>query len=445
MTDRRKHDDPLAGLTARMLAAGSARAGDVCPDPEILAAFFDRSLPAVESARLELHFSQCNRCQEQLAVLARMEPAARPSEQPQAQGFTWLWNWRWLAPAVAALGVLAIWVVLRPIENVAPTSSQSVATTAENRQPPSKLNDEPALRTDQPAEGESAKKQGVPATPQSQYGRLEANAKLADQNAPLAPLQMKPSPSDADALAKDRDQAAAAPTPLAEPQQEAQARPAETKDRTAEMQIAGRAQQQAAQPAEKREAQFGALRSGPVANQDGKLAQAPAPMLARAPESDQKAQEAEEAKKSKVAEAAPAADGSRARAKSDAAAGFRANESASRYATVLVAGTRTLWRVGPEGSIERSDDTGSTWQRQMSGISVDLLAGSAPSATVCWVVGRGGVVLRTTDGTTWAQIGSPSSTDLVSVEARDANQATVTTADGKRYATSDGGRTWRSL
>jgi hypothetical protein len=120
-------------------------------------------------------------------------------------------------------------------------------------------------------------------------------------------------------------------------------------------------------------------------------------------------------------------------------------ERNSRFRAANVPGSQVVWRLGPAGSIERSVDSGATWQRQASGVTADLLAGSAPSATVCWAVGRGGIVLRTTDGNTWTQLGSPTSQDLTVVVAVEADQATITTADGKRYATTDGGRTWRSL
>jgi photosystem II stability/assembly factor-like uncharacterized protein len=121
------------------------------------------------------------------------------------------------------------------------------------------------------------------------------------------------------------------------------------------------------------------------------------------------------------------------------------NEVAGRFAAAHVTGAKVVWRFGPAGSIERSADSGATWERQVSGATADLLAGSAPSAAVCWAVGRGGVVLRTTDGSTWVQLGSPTADDLFAIVAVDANRATVTTANGKRYATTDAGRTWRSL
>ncbi len=71
-----------------------------------------------------------------------------------------------------------------------------------------------------------------------------------------------------------------------------------------------------------------------------------------------------------------------------------------------------------------------------------LTAGSAPSDVVCWLVGRAGAVLRTSDGTTWARLPAPAPDDLVQIEAEDARTATVTTAGGVSFRTVDGGQTW---
>lgn len=100
------------------------------------------------------------------------------------------------------------------------------------------------------------------------------------------------------------------------------------------------------------------------------------------------------------------------------------------------------WRIGPGGRLSRSTDRGGTWQPQPSGVSVELLAGSAPSATVCWIVGRDATVIVTIDGAKWASRPFPERVDLVAVDATDARSAIVTTREGRRFATIDGGATW---
>jgi hypothetical protein len=101
------------------------------------------------------------------------------------------------------------------------------------------------------------------------------------------------------------------------------------------------------------------------------------------------------------------------------------------------------WRFAGAEFVERSVDGGATWQRQPTGVTARIVAGSSPGPAVCWAVGRSGTVLLSTDGMRWQQVASPASVDLVSVDATDAKAAAVTAADGRVFRTTDGGRTWR--
>ncbi|MCL6480863.1 MAG: hypothetical protein K6U02_03975 [Firmicutes bacterium] len=106
---------------------------------------------------------------------------------------------------------------------------------------------------------------------------------------------------------------------------------------------------------------------------------------------------------------------------------------------------RIRWRVGSGGRIEFSRDGGQSWQLQQSEVSVDLLAAHAPADRICWVVGRAGTVLRTTDARTWQKLSVPADVDLVRIVARDDRAATVVAADGRAFATQDGGRSWQPI
>lgn len=98
------------------------------------------------------------------------------------------------------------------------------------------------------------------------------------------------------------------------------------------------------------------------------------------------------------------------------------------------------WRIA--GSVQRSTDGGSTWEAVPTGIAAELTAGAAPSVSVCWLVGRGGVVLLSIDGRGWRRVAFPEMTDLSAVRATDARTASVSTADGRTFSTTDGGTTW---
>jgi photosystem II stability/assembly factor-like uncharacterized protein len=101
------------------------------------------------------------------------------------------------------------------------------------------------------------------------------------------------------------------------------------------------------------------------------------------------------------------------------------------------------WRIGSNGIVEYTADGGRTWERAATGVTTEIVAGSSPASEVCWMVGRGGVVLVSHDGRTFARVSVPAEVDLVGVQASDARTAVVTTADGRVFQTADGGLSWR--
>jgi len=101
------------------------------------------------------------------------------------------------------------------------------------------------------------------------------------------------------------------------------------------------------------------------------------------------------------------------------------------------------WRIGPAGVAEYSEDAGASWEATPTGVGTDLTAGASPSGDVCWVVGRAGTVLLTTDGRKWQRLLFPVAVDLAAIQATDARTATVTATDGRRFTTVDGGTTWQ--
>jgi Putative zinc-finger len=103
---------------------------------------------------------------------------------------------------------------------------------------------------------------------------------------------------------------------------------------------------------------------------------------------------------------------------------------------------QVAWRLR-DGWIERTDDGGGSWRAQARDVA-GLVSGSAPSPEVCWVVGKGGLVLRTTDGERWSPVKLPTEEDLVEIVAQNAETAVVTAASGRRFSTRDGGQSWSS-
>ena len=133
----RDDDKVMAGLLRRTLArssnADAAIGGDDCPPPDILAAYYEHSLGEVESSRYETHFSQCARCREQLAYMARAEEVPQPKAT-----WGWLWNPYFLAPALAVLA-LAVFFGAHRSSQTATINRQSNAplvAMSEQSQPP---------------------------------------------------------------------------------------------------------------------------------------------------------------------------------------------------------------------------------------------------------------------------------------------------------------------
>ena len=108
-----------------------------------------------------------------------------------------------------------------------------------------------------------------------------------------------------------------------------------------------------------------------------------------------------------------------------------------------------MWRLEPAGRVQRSTDSGKTWQDQDTGVTTLLAAGAATSIDAAWIVGRAGVILRTSDGGAhWLRVSPPTDPgnsavlDLVAVTASDGSHATVTASNGRHFVTADGGQTW---
>ncbi len=105
----------------------------------------------------------------------------------------------------------------------------------------------------------------------------------------------------------------------------------------------------------------------------------------------------------------------------------------------------TRWRIVAGQRLERSTDAGVQWTPAAIDAPERLNAGAAPSAAVCWIVGARGAVYLTTDGARFVRLPFTEIIDLTSVFATDALSATVTSADGRSWRTTDQGQTWAAI
>jgi hypothetical protein len=360
---------------------GTASPAGRCLDAEVLAAWSEGTLETTARAAAEAHAAECSRCQALLATMIRIDPPI--------QTRTW---WRspalgWLAPLTVAGAALAIWVSVD--RTSMPNEAASVVLTPPATSP----------------------------VPEAQAGGQ------AEVGKARAPVSVRPAPPPAGFEARRADSTAknevarSVPPVLAEPLRDAVGAPADE----AAMRRAAAA---AAAPLPQAPVATTVTTANPAASgPPAPLAAAPAP--------------------SRSADTAPATERARAESATADAVGRLATGLVERNVLIRSADGQARWRITASGRLQRSDDGGLSWMEQDTGHTGILTGGAAVSDTVCWLVGRAGVVLLSTDGRSWRRVSFPAAVDLVSVLASDSKAATVIAAGGRRFTTTDGGVTWR--
>lgn len=443
--DPRDKEKALEKLLPRALRATFKPGGAECPEAHLLAAYAERALSASEAARWEEHFSTCARCQEVLAVFARSEEAfaaerelrvaaaagiraaavAAPARSEPAQGVApkpWrLLGWRWLVPAAAAAAAVALWIAVRPVPPR--TTGIEIARNDKAISPPAT----PAQMTPGVAAPSSEA-----ATPKKEktVGAKSHVDRLLTKSVGGAGLTAR------DERAKSPEPAAklAAATPVTPPPAAPSLEGRAVAESLARAQEADRAAQN--EPKQKA-AQVQEKPAGPSGQAQSVNEFAVATSAAKKSDDQKKAASSPDSRTRKAA---------LGKLEREATPGMAYREVAPGPRIVLVAAQNrsVMWRVGAAGLIEHSSDGGLTWQTQASNVEAELLAGSAPAEKICWVVGRAGTILRTTDGEHWEKITPPAPLDYVGVTASDALHAVVLAEGGKRFRTADGGRAWES-
>ncbi len=110
-------------------------------------------------------------------------------------------------------------------------------------------------------------------------------------------------------------------------------------------------------------------------------------------------------------------------------------------AEIIGPGGAMRWRI-VDGRVQRSTTQGQTWEPIALPSAAAISGGHSPAASVAWLVGKAGAIFVTTDGAEFQQVPFVSSADLVSVVAVDDRQATVTTAEGRQFQTTNRGLNW---
>lgn len=500
MSDRETQDQKICEIWAEISRRSPVGVPEPCPDAEILSAYHAQALTEIEKARWEAHFSLCAACQEALAALAvSEEKAAEPSVVraaivPAAAGvappaiseisprqipapLTIMKPrravWHWVAPAAAAAVLLAAWLGFRET----PVSDTPVQT-AQNT-PAAPLEQKSDKRADQKQEPEPQRPSQDAVAP-STSAESDQQAKVSE-NKPQAASRLSAMPQKNSAAqsargfsrAEPRQNEALPKTGAADgrsndallselratsaPKSSAPSRSAEVRAYIASVakNKAGQTQGGIGGASSGADAVRGPLEESPQRPPVGTAQQQvipAAPQSSALPTSrGQVSDTKEEMQHQERSKAASIPRGPRTigvqPARTGAAGAMNSVLAKQELTTkVFAPNLQTFWIAGPVGKVQHSVNGGLSVITQNTGVLADLLAGSAPSQTVCWMVGRAGTILLTTDGQHWSKVGAPGDQDWVGVRATDALHALIWDKDQLHtFGTSDGGKTWTSV
>jgi hypothetical protein len=438
-----ERDPQFERALARHFSGDSA-----CPDAEILAAYYERSLSAKEMTKWKEHIAACARCQEALALVQQTENLRTPEEQDQREAepvaqlaaaaampqraasaaqatassatpaggvrAASVWKrrpraaWSWIVPLGAMAASVIVWVGVHEIRDQrvkkmqialerlpAPLPAAPEANVKEEQEKAPAVRTKTVPSTQKPAAaapGASAAQSSSAASPRVKK-ELAQNARqgsLSEKEGAIAELESSPAVSSYAGSADVLQNTPPLPkpeSPAAAPSVPAQQSEKNKKAQFSSAVIAGQSQPPTAAP-NMRAAEIVAVPSNNL---------------------------------------------------------VQTALSNPRY--VVAPGEKRAWRLGDGGLIESSTDRGKSWKPQNSGATADLTAGSASSDQVCWVVGKSGTLLLTVDGGKhWSRVNSPMASDLGGVHATDALHASVwDVANRNSFETKDGGVTWQRI
>jgi hypothetical protein len=121
--------------------------------------------------------------------------------------------------------------------------------------------------------------------------------------------------------------------------------------------------------------------------------------------------------------------------------------SARRADAASVPAQSAQWMISAQGSLQRSYDSGKTWQTVPVQPGASFRAFST-AGTEVWVAGNAGSLYHSPDsGRNWVEVeptaaGRKLQADIISVNFPDPLKGALTTENGEVWTTSDGGKSW---
>jgi photosynthesis system II assembly factor YCF48-like protein/putative zinc finger protein len=419
----------------------------VHPDPDLLAAFVEKSLNDRERSQVLQHLSDCADCREVMS-LAMPEIESKPSPIPERS--------RWLTWPVLRWGALAACVVV---------VSAAVTLHYERRQA-----------------GESSVAEKTPAAPASLPAENNASQqpreKLAAKIPPPAPFQSDRDLGVASKLAKQREESMHAGTfggrtkvfapraldqsvrdqklsnnRLADAVKSAD-KPAPPSGMIVARGAARVPAAKAEQTAPESEVRNDTVASAPSAITETvtvegattsvlETLQTPA---RKAKDESTKNEEQKEVRTARAGAVGAMATGGR---KTDSLSAEVAQAASGDYAKRSQAGRNApRWTLSADGVLQRSFDSGKTWQAIPVANHVVFRALAANDFDI-WVGGAAGALYHSSDaGQHWVHVnpvvdGKPLTADIVTVEFSDTQHGKLTTSDHETWTTSNAGDAWQ--
>jgi len=393
LASERKSTDAFETALKRKLQSASPSNAAECPAPEILAAYYDRSLSRSERARVDAHLVACVRCQSMMASMVRADDAdrARPPEASRAV----FWMTRLLAPVAVVGVVIAIVIGIRTREQRAPEVIALASPAVSQRL-------------------ELAERGAAPASEAAPQVEQESTIASAPPPAALGKSLTPRIATPHHHRATDKSVASSV----------ANSTPMRTESFSAS--VSGAAK----------------MTNAPGTGGVGESTRAEQSAGNEIAEEKSEPSLAENSRAQGSTAAAGAAQAPSEAARASVSSTFEAAVTAPPANQISSPDGSVQWQFGIGGLIMRSGNS-SPWLAMRSGVTTDLLAASAPSNDVCWVVGKSGTIVRTLDGGAhWQLVTPPSRDNFVAIRATDSNNAMVFAANGPRFITHDGGVTW---
>lgn len=396
---------------------------DVHPDPDLLTAFAEKSLNDRERSHVLQHLASCADCREVLALaMPELATEPAPSLERSSSWLTWpMLRWGALAACVVVVGAAVTlhydgWRAERPVAEKAP-AAPAIAVVESNA--PKQSGPELAAKIASPSpvvpRRDLAGAAGNFATPTEK----KMNSRIVPGGAELSTAQERNASAD--------QPAAPPPVPAAKPAEPERL----AKTRNDELDYTTRTSHQT-----------GTMESAAVT-----------PMEQKAPTSDLKAKD--ESNKNELhqeAQTAGAVGGAMQDRKADTLSAVTQTVEVTSGAVAKrsrVKANSPRWTISPDGSLQRSFDSGKNWQTIPVASGAVFRAMSANDSDI-WAGGTAGALYHSSDaGEHWTQIkptvdGKSLTSDIVTLEFSDANHGRLTTSNHEIWTTGDAGETWQS-